>query len=106
MRLHQARKPKRIRNTHKARDGEAVEQRRYKKHCVRAYHKGFIDLVSIDNEILAQDRQVRLFADRLQIFAASPEIMLFRKYRNCVRPRLLIFLRDPDRRKILTDHPL
>lgn len=79
--------------------GIIVENRTNKKNSCRPIRTGFINLILINNEIFAQDRNRNLAGNVLQIVYASLEIIPFGQAGNSRCPSFFIGFRNCNIRK-------
>ena len=83
-----------------------VEDGADEEHSRRAQGPGFINLVFVDDEILAQDRRIDGSGDFLQILRAAQEVIPFSQDGNGCGAGLFIFFGNGDVREIGSDEAL
>ena len=82
---------------------DAVQRRDDQQHCVGAGRARLIQLVGIDDEVLAQRRQQRRPPRLLQVLEAAPEELLFGQDGERGRAGHLVGLGGLDRMQVLAD---
>ena len=83
-----------------------IEDSTDEEHCRRAQGAGFVDLVFVDDEILAQDRCRDGCGNFLQVLRAAEEIILFRQDGNGRSAGLFIFFGNGYIGKVGSDEAL
>lgn len=82
-----------------------IEDSTDEEHCRRAQGAGFVDLVFVDDEILAQDRCRDGCGNFLQVLRAAEEIIPFRQDGNGRSAGLFIFFGNGYIGKVGSDEP-
>ena len=105
MRLHEGLHSERPRKAEEVRERRVVQHRRDQQNGVRARGARGGHLVARRDEVLVEDRDLRIAAHVRQIAFVAEETVRLAQDRERRRPRVRELARELDRTEVLADHP-